>query len=295
MILPHITDFNDLVTSKEATTSGFIAQAKEKIDLATPHIEAAIKLQNKLTAVVNTNEYIEDNTLRKMLLSVVGLSDKAIKYLQPEQETTIINETLKNLQKKAGKNWNKELVLRYLLTKGDSLGGSSRNLTGANAKIAFANSVQKALTEKGIPFSSENIKKTLRIRKISWKNRLMVFDKNSKIVGKNIDVIVLDSSSHDDENTLLDDKSTFIACGEVKGGIDPAGADEHWKTANSALERVRYSFGMQRPALFFVAAAIVSSMAKEVVSQLRDNRLTFTANLTKPEQLSDLANWLVSL
>jgi hypothetical protein len=47
--------------------------------------------------------------------------------------------------------------------------------------------------------------------------------------------------------------------------------------------------------LFFVGAAIVSSMAKEIVSELRDNRLTYAANLTKPEQLENLAYWLISL
>ena len=30
--------------------------------------------------------------------------------------------------------------------------------------------------------------------------------------------------------------------GELKGGIDPAGADEHWKTGNSALVRIRKAF-----------------------------------------------------
>jgi len=30
--------------------------------------------------------------------------------------------------------------------------------------------------------------------------------------------------------------------GELKGGIDPAGADEHWKTANKALDKMRKPF-----------------------------------------------------
>jgi hypothetical protein len=33
-----------------------------------------------------------------------------------------------------------------------------------------------------------------------------------------------------------------IALGELKGGIDPGGADEHWKTAQAAFNRIRQAF-----------------------------------------------------
>jgi type II restriction enzyme len=45
-----------------------------------------------------------------------------------------------------------------------------------------------------------------------------------------------------------------ISCGELKGGIDPAGADEHWKTAVSAFRRITTSFGIisvSPPILFY--------------------------------------------
>jgi type II restriction enzyme len=123
----------------------------------------------------------------------------------------------------------------------------------------------------------------------------MVFDRKPKLVGKNIDVVVLQTGSGKSVQELLEDKNAYVACGEVKGGIDPAGADEHWKTAHSALERIRTTFGLQTPALFFAGAAIETSMAHEIVAQIRSNRLTYAANLTKPQQVGDLANWLVSL
>jgi type II restriction enzyme len=39
----------------------------------------------------------------------------------------------------------------------------------------------------------------------------------------------------------------------LKGGIDPAGADEHWKTAGSALLRIKRAFQAEglAPATFF--------------------------------------------
>lgn len=45
----------------------------------------------------------------------------------------------------------------------------------------------------------------------------------------------------------------FLALGELKGGIDPAGADEHWKTARTAIMRISDAFKREgvSPKTFF--------------------------------------------
>lgn len=94
----------------------------------------------------------------------------------------------------------------------------------------------------------------------------------------------------------LEDKTKFIALGELKGGIDPAGADEHWKTASTALQRIRDKFkGFNIPELFFAGAAIEEAMAKQIYAQLQDGSLSFAANYTSEEQLQALVHWLISL
>ena len=98
--------------------------------------------------------------------------------------------------------------------------------------------------------------------------------------------------------TPLEMPENYLACGELKGGVDPAGADEHWKTAQSAFDRIRDRFAqknLKAPALFFVGAAIETTMAGQIFARLQDGRLTHAANLTVPQQVADLANWLVSL
>jgi type II restriction enzyme len=122
-----------------------------------------------------------------------------------------------------------------------------------------------------------------------------LFDRSPAFVGKNLDAVLLDTSTGRSEKQCFGDQSCYLACGELKGGIDPAGADEHWKTANSALGRIRHAFGDQRPCLFFVGAAIEAAMAVEIFAQLSDGRLTYAANLTVPEQVGDLATWLSGL
>ena len=90
----------------------------------------------------------------------------------------------------------------------------------------------------------------------------------------------------------------YLACGELKGGIDPAGADEHWKTARSALNRITEHFekkGLASPFRFFVGAAIGKGMAEEIFSMLQNGKLAHAANLTQDDQIQDLANWIVSL
>jgi len=135
------------------------------------------------------------------------------------------------------------------------------------------------------------------VQQVSWPGRVLLFDKKPKIIGKNVDAILLRQTSEQSlpATTLLNGKENYLACGEVKGGIDPAGADEHWKTAYGALDRIREKLKEKPPKLFFIGAAIENSMAEEIFSQLQSGLLSHAANLLVPQQLSDLASWLVSL
>jgi type II restriction enzyme len=120
------------------------------------------------------------------------------------------------------------------------------------------------------------------------------------IVKKNVDLSIMDGTVGDldrGKKSLIHSVDAYVALGELKGGIDPAGADEHWKTANSALDRIRKSFGrrMKKPQTFFVGAAIENSMASEIFKQLRSGALNNAANLTNDEQLSSICGWMVNL
>jgi Restriction endonuclease BsobI len=108
---------------------------------------------------------------------------------------------------------------------------------------------------------------------------------------------LLTCSASEYSPSILATATAYIALGELKGGIDPAGADEHWKTARTALERIRSSFAMQdkHPYLFFIGAAIERKMSLEIWQMLEDRSLANAANLTAPEQSSSLCAWLTQL
>jgi DNA (cytosine-5)-methyltransferase 1 len=140
-----------------------------------------------------------------------------------------------------------------------------------------------------------------RTKALRWQNkeasyRSLILNINVPQVKKNIDIVLLDDKIDEVKapslaNTLGNNKK-YLAIGELKGGIDPAGADEHWKTANTALERVRKSFSKTLD-LFFIGAAIEAEMSKEIYRQLKSRELSNAANLKFDEQLSALCKWLI--
>lgn len=122
------------------------------------------------------------------------------------------------------------------------------------------------------------------------------------IVEKNVDLCLFDCLPDEmtfgrDANSAHCNPEKYLALGELKGGIDPAGADEHWKTANSALQRIRTAFSKRncKPYTFFIGAAIESAMAKEIFDQLESHTLTNGANLTNEVQVVSLCNWLINI
>ena len=129
---------------------------------------------------------------------------------------------------------------------------------------------------------------------------LLIMNITVPVVGKNVDLCIFNGSIEEikkEKDSIIHFGEKYIALGEIKGGIDPAGADEHWKTANSALDRIRESFNSfkLKPKTFFIGAAIENSMASEIYKQLQDGSLNNAANLTNDEQLTSICNWIVNL
>ncbi len=119
-------------------------------------------------------------------------------------------------------------------------------------------------------------------------------------VKKNIDLSIIEGIPSDikkGNQSIIHKAEKFLALGELKGGIDPAGADEHWKTAKSALIRIRNSFGTfnHKPKTFFIGAAIEKSMATEMFNELQTGVLSNVANLTSDEQLTEICKWIIDL
>ncbi|HEY2951312.1 MAG TPA: AvaI/BsoBI family type II restriction endonuclease [Verrucomicrobiae bacterium] len=292
-----IRNASDLETTHEAVREGFLAQALTKTQKATPHIENAIEFRSALERVTDVTKLLELTSFRDQLLTAAGFSTQAKNHLSEAELSSALKRVFDSTFNQAGVQFREEILYRYLLTKGDTLGGSIRNVTGALAQAKVTKDILKALNGVGVKPDVQCAPEREKIRRISWTNRRLLFDVRPKLIDKSVDVILLDTTDSvgQTEAKLLENRAFYLACGELKGGIDPGGADEHWKTATKALDRIRKRFRRSCPPVFFIAAAIEASMAKEIFRELKNGRLAHAANLTVPQQVEDLAAWLVSL
>jgi len=313
--LNHLKSSKDLVTPYEATRAGFVALALEKNRKATPFIAEARALKAEASKVSIPLKLLTIKIIRSSLLTAAGISDKAEKHLQEEDKIKAIKGLIENFLEPAGKDFVEELVYRFLLTRGDQLGGSMRNLGGTLGERKLSRAIISSLnlskisykwlhtkSKKWINKSDDDTDIELHLKGLSWENsygiRTLIFNRNIPLVKKNVDLSILNCAPEQvnyskDSAHLVPEN--YIAFGELKGGIDPSGADEHWKTANSALNRIRESFAQKslKPITFFVGAAIESSMSNEIFSQLQSGVLINAANLTNDDQVASLCNWLI--
>jgi type II restriction enzyme len=310
----HLSNAETLVTTYEQTRAGFVALALERNYRATPIIEEAQTLQTLATKAKQPKNLIGIASIQAALLTAAGVSDKAAGHFEDAHKRQAIQNLIENFLEPAGSRFVEELVFRFLLTKGDSLGGSMRNVGGALAHRKFVRGIIAALSVAGMEYQWLHGKsgKWLRqsdddgdidkhLRGIAWQRRkewrTLVFNVTVPIVKNNIDICLLNCSASEYSPSILAIANAYITLGELKGGIDPAGADEHWKTARTALERIRTSFAMhgKHPYLFFIGAAIERKMSLEIWQMLEYKSLTNAANLTAPEQSSSLCSWLTQL
>lgn len=316
---PKIAKASDLVTSREKTRAGFIAIALEKNYYALPYIDEAKKLKVLASKAANPNDLVKMPEIKAGLIAAAGLSDKSLAYLTEKDQNAAIQGLIDKFLLPAGDQFVEELIYRFLLIKGDSLGGKMRNIAGALGAKKFLRSLISSFNLAGIEYLwkdsetkvwSEKPKDDSDLEKracaFSWKrngnNRLLLQNIKVPTVDKNVDICLFNEHISNikkdiDLRTLIKNDATYLALGELKGGIDPAGADEHWKTANTALGRIRKGFSAKglNPNSFFIGAAIENSMADEIFNQLQDNSLTYAANLSDEEQLTSVCNWIINL
>lgn len=313
-----ITKASDLVTSHEQTRAGFLSIALEKNRLGDPYVKNALAFKAMVKGTKTPRDFLSITQVRPFLIAASGLSDKSLNYLDETDRTLAIEELIKNFLEPAGDNYIDEAIYRYLLIKGDSVGGSMRNRIGALGEEKLIRCLLSCMSVRGISYKwIENISGKFpchdktdndtdiekRMKALYWKNpsgedRLLAFDMNIAVVKKNVDINLFNAKHTDfDKGKIASRTEKAIMMGELKGGIDPAGADEHWKTANTALERIRTSFkgaGYQIQTSF-VGAAIEDAMAQEIYEQLVSGTMTNAANLTSNEQLVEYCNWVINI
>lgn len=315
--LQIIKNAEDLVTSHEQTRAGFIEAALAKNVKAQPYIEQAKTLKSIASQAKTPIELLNITEIQNSLLTASGLSDKSLKYFTDDDKSEAIKKMITEFLEPVGVNFVDELVYRFLLIKGDTLGGSMRNYVGTIAQMKLIRKLMSLISmqemsfmilfkddkkkNKWQVFDYESVfSKADEIAAIQWNNtvgsRLLFFNATIPLVKNNIDICLYQGNTEDfDSGNIIKADDKAIMFGELKGGIDPAGADEHWKTGNSALERIREAFSKYAIKTSFIAAAIEKKMATEIYMQLQEGTLSNAANLTVDGQLTAYCNWMINL
>jgi hypothetical protein len=201
----HLQSSDDLVTTYEATRAGFVALALEKNRRATPYVAEARALQAAANKVRSPNDLLNIQGIEMGLLTAAGLSDKSLAHLAPEDKIDAINGLIKNFLEPAGANFVEELVFRFLLTRGDTLGGSMRNVGGALAQRKLTRAIfstltiagqsyhwQHSKTKKWVAMTNDDAEIELSLRGLSWESdlgrRTLIYNLNIPLVKSNVDL-----------------------------------------------------------------------------------------------------------
>jgi type II restriction enzyme len=191
-----------------------------------------------------------------------------------------------------------------------------RNIVGAIAQQKFVRTLLSNLSIAGTDYQwldnktkqwenkpADDFSIEEQLKALSWenpkgRNRVLAFNLNIPIVKNNIDICLFNADTELYANgEVVNSPEKILMLGELKGDIDPAGADEHWKTGNTALNRIRESFAKHNLKIdtSFIAAAIEKKMASEIFAQLQSKTLSNAANLTIDKQLVNYCDWLLKL
>jgi len=310
----HLKSDRSLQTSYAAIRAGFVALALEKNRRATPFVEQARALKAAAARAKTPGDILGMKNIRSAVLTAAGISDKAAAHLEEKDKQEALLGLIKNFLEPAGGDFVEELVFRFLLTRGDTLGGSMRNIGGFLAQRKLTRSIISCLNIAGKSYAwlhsetgqwadapDEDADIELHLKGLAWRNgraqRTLIYNLTVPLVKNNVDLCLFDCAYKDIGKETFRTPNAYVALGELKGGIDPAGADEHWKTARTALDRIEKAFAAHRskPRIFFIGAAIETRMASEIWKLLESGSLDNAANLTEDAQIASITRWLCSL
>ena len=201
----HLKSAADLITTSEATRAGFVALALEKNRKAAPLIAEARALKSAVAPLMRPLDLLDKAELREALLTAAGVSDKSSRHFRGAGGDLAIREFITNFLEPAGADWREELIYRFLLTRGDALGGAMRNATGIIAQRLVVRALIAQLSLEKIPYfwqqkqsdwqlGDDLADAELDATALTWtKNgapRTLIFNLDVPVVLKNVDLVL---------------------------------------------------------------------------------------------------------
>lgn len=287
---------NDLITHEQYVISGCKWQAKKKAELTTNVLKFSYDAKKILKKLEQEKDILENIISTPILFDfIIGatmLSQKSLQHFSKSEIKKYIKDNV-DLDRITEQNYLNELERYYLMSAGETIGGKIRNIIGKKGNDIFIEYIKNYFYINNINY--EVIEKNGNVQKIYTNKLVILFNKKPNFIGKSVDFMVL--KKYDDGSYNIEDHHQYISVGELKSGIDPAGADEHWKTAATALKRIHQSFvkeGIDSPNIYFIGGAISKHMASEILQNIENDKLKYAANLNYQEQMENIIEHLLN-
>ena len=148
---PFITSPESLVTTPEETRAGFLRIALEKNRRGDPFVKDALAFKAMVAHTHVPEELLAIDAVRPFLITAAELSAKSLAYLNEADQTMAIQELINKFLIPAGSSYIDEATFRYLLIKGNAVGGSMRNIIGAIGQERLVRAIYSSMNVRGMP------------------------------------------------------------------------------------------------------------------------------------------------
>lgn len=201
----HITSAESLITNHDETRAGFLKIALEKNRAGDPFVKNAFAFKAMVAHTKTPEELLLIKQIRPFLVTAAGLSDKSLAYLNEEAQTLAIKELIEKFLKPAGKSYVDETIFRYLLIKGDTVGGIMRNRIGKLGQERLIRMIFSVMNVRAMTCDKLTVNSNVwarsdtfavdaekNLRALHWLNlrgeRILVFNAKIPTVNKNVDL-----------------------------------------------------------------------------------------------------------
>jgi type II restriction enzyme len=283
----------DLVTKEEDIVKGVMWQSHQKRSLSKDIVKNSLEAKRRLRKITDIEDIFCDNLLLDFVLAATMLSKKSIQHFSHSSLVSYIKSEI-DFDRINEQNYLNEIEKYYLQTAGEAVGGKIRNIIGKKGNDIFVRYIKEYLNKNNIEYIE--IIKNNNIQLIETNEIVILFNKKPNFIGKSVDFLVI--KKYENGTYDIEDHNQYISAGELKSGIDPAGADEHWKTARTALSRIHKAFiqkNIDSPNIFFIGGAISKNMAEEIIENIYNKKLAWGANLNNKKQMEKTIKELLNL
>lgn len=146
----YILSAESLVTPHEETRAGFLSIALEKNREGDPIVKEALAFKAAVAHTRCAEDLLMIPQIRPFLITAAGLSEKSLSHLSEDDRTMVIRELIERFLKPAGADYIDEAACRYLLVKGDALGGKMRNKIGSSGQERLLRALFSCMRARGI-------------------------------------------------------------------------------------------------------------------------------------------------